>query len=371
MGKPSGMVSQWPLRSAESVTLGHPDKVCDRLSDAVVDAALDLDPKHARVAAESAIKDHYVTFKGEVTCNGGINYQRIAREVFEHIGYTVDQQEVIVRIRQQCPDIAHINKAGEQGAGDQGIMTGYAVNEPDHGYLLPEVSLAHQLCHRLEILRRDGTLPWLGPDGKSVVDLVNGQVNKVTIATMHDAEMGLDELRAAVHEQVIVPVVGDISPDDCTINGTGVFVEGGPWADSGLTGRKIVVDQFGPMVPVGGGAFSSKDPTKVDRSAAYMARCIAKTIVVSGRAPEALVVLSYAINDLQPKTVAVITGDAERDAELVRWARDNFDMSPGGIIKYLGLRDREGWRYVDFTSYGHYTALPGRTTPPWEVPADL
>jgi len=371
MGKPSGMVSQWPLRSAESVTLGHPDKVCDRLSDAVVDAAMDLDRENARVAAESAVKDHFVTFKGEVTCDGDIDYEEIAREVFEHIGYPVDQQDVTVRVRQQCPDIALINKEGEQGAGDQGIMTGYAVNEPSFGYLLPEVAMAQRLCHRLEMLRRDGSLPWLGADGKSVVDLVNGQVNKVTIATMHAATIELDDLRRQVHEQVIVPVVGEIALDDCTINGTGIFVEGGPWADSGLTGRKIVVDQYGPMVPVGGGAFSSKDPTKVDRSAAYMARHMAKSIVGTGRAEEALVVLSYAINDKQPKTVAVITGDTDRDAELVKWVKANFDMSPDGIISYLGLRKREGWRYVDFTSYGHYGDIEGRPTPPWEGIADL
>lgn len=345
----------------ESVTDGHPDKVCDQISDAVVDAALVGDP-NSRVAIETAGKSKIMVF-GEMTTASKLDLVEIAMRVHREIGYRDDEVTgVLVDVLSQSPDIARINDLEKQGAGDQGIMTGYAVWNPEHEHMPTCVALAHKLTRRLRDVRRDGTLLWLRPDGKSQVVMRDGVVRHVTIAAQH-TKVELDELRASIHKHVIVPIVGDIDPKQCTINGTGAFELGGFAADSGLTGRKIVVDQFGPLVEVGGGCFSGKDPTKVDRTAAYMARLIAKTIVTKGMAKEAVVQLAFTINGLEPDSVDVQVGDpADSDFDFTAWARENFPLSPGGMIKYLGLTTPTGWRYQDAAAFGHF----GRNEFPWE-----
>lgn len=346
----------------ESVTDGHPDKVCDQISDAVVDAALAGDP-NSRVAVESAGKSKIMVF-GEMTTKSKFDLAEIALRVHREIGYRDDEvQGVIVDVTQQSGDIALINDPEKQGAGDQGIMTGYAVWNPEHEHLPTCVALAHKLTRQLRDVRRNGTLSWLRPDGKSQVVMRDGVVRHVTIAAQHLKGVPLAEMRTLIHRHVIVPIVGDIDPKQCIINGTGAFELGGFAADSGLTGRKIVVDQYGPLVEVGGGCFSGKDPTKVDRTAAYMARLIAKTIVAKKMAREAVIQFAFTINGLEPDSIDVMV-DEPTDAsfDFTAWARETFPLSPGGMIKHLGLTTPKGWRYQDAAAFGHF----GRPEFPWE-----
>lgn len=348
--------------TVEAVGPGHPDKVCDQISDAVLDAALAGDPG-SRVAIETAAKSGITVF-GEMTTSSMFDIADIARRVHREIGYRDDEIDgVHVDVVRQSPDIALINDPSKQGAGDQGIMVGYAVNTPEHGFMPIAYALAQRLVRRLKEMRESGTLPFLRPDTKSQVVMKDGRVEHVTIATQHIEDIELEELRRAVHEHVIVPVVGDISPQACTINGTGKFVLGGPAADAGLTGRKIVVDAYGPWVPVGGGAYSGKDPTKVDRTAAYMARRIAKTIVARGMAEEAMVTLAFTINGLEPDSINVqVFGAKEPNFDFVSWIRENFPLTPGAMIEFLGLTRPSGWSYRDTAAFGHY----GRPEFPWE-----
>ncbi|MBI4437728.1 methionine adenosyltransferase [Candidatus Uhrbacteria bacterium] len=355
-----------PLRgghiTVESVGPGHPDKVCDQISDAVLDAALAGDP-NSRVAIETTGKGR-IKLIGEMTTNSEIDLPALAMRVHREIGYRDDEVGgVDVDVVQQSGDIAMGTNMKVRGAGDQGIMAGYAVDTPEHDYMPIAYTLARRLIQRLVTVREDGILTFLRPDCKSQVVMQNGTVQRVTIATQHIAEVELEELREAVHREVIVPVVGDIAFDRCQINGTGRFVNGSFSADAGLTGRKIVVDQYGPWVPVGGGAFSGKDPSKVDRTAAYMARHIAKTIVVNGMAKEALVHLAYTIGFTEPDSVGVRVFDAEDSAfNFEAWIRETFPLSPGDMIAYLGLTAPAGWSYQDAAAYGHF----GRPQFPWE-----
>lgn len=349
-------------RSAESVTCGHPDKVCDQISDAVLDAALAGDP-NSRVAMETAGKSQYLLF-GEMTTKSELDLPAIALRVHGEIGYYPEETHgVMVDVVQQSPDIALINTE-DQGAGDQGLMYGFATWNPMFEHMPTPIMLAHALTNRLTEVRRNGTCSWMRPDGKSQVNLDDeGNVEHVTIAIQHKAEIDLPELRRQVYEHVIVPVVGDIGAEKCTINGTGAFVLGGCAADAGLTGRKIVVDAYGGGVPVGGGAFSGKDPSKVDRSAAYFARYIAKSLVAREMAQRALVELTFTINGFEPDKVRV-WADGVRDSNqnLVKYVRENFPLSPSGMIKHLGLTTPNGWRYQDTAAGGHF----GRPQFPWE-----
>ncbi len=349
------------IQVVESVTNGHPDKFCDRVSDAILDAALAGDP-NSRVAIETAAKSG-VRVLGEMTTSTPIDIKAIVRRVWNETGYRPeDLRGVDVDVVRQSPDIALINKgAGAQGAGDQGIMNGFAVWNPAHEHMPTCTAFARKLTNRLHEVRASGALPWMGPDGKSQVVMRGGAVTHVTIAIQHDREAPLEDIRREVFAQVIVPVVGDIDPKACTINGTGAFILGGPAADAGLTGRKIVVDQYGPGIPVGGGAFSGKDPTKVDRTAAYMARFIAKEIVRRQDANEAFVQLAYTINGVEPDALVVIA-DGRLDAALEAWVRKTFPLSPAGMIEFLGLTHPQGWSYEDAAAFGHF----GRPQFPWE-----
>lgn len=266
---------------------------------------------------------------------------------------------VLNYIGQQSPDIARGVDPG--GAGDQGIMVGYATSETPE--MLPqEYVLARELCWRLKSCREQGVIPWLRPDGKSQVTLVDGRVQSIILAAHHDKAVSIDEVRRVLLQQVVEPVVGSAIPH-VVINGTGAFTIGGPHADAGVVGRKIVVDAYGPRVPVGGGAYSGKDPSKVDRSAAYMARHIAKTVVAHqvANATACCVALAYGIGQHQPEMVKAIT---DTGCDVSSWVKTHFrDLSPGGIIEYLGLRRPEGWSYLATAAFGHY----GRPDFPWEA----
>ncbi|MFH1132734.1 MAG: methionine adenosyltransferase [Pseudomonadota bacterium] len=348
--------------TVEAVGPGHPDKVCDQISDAVLDAALAGD-RNSRVAIETTGKGR-IKMIGEMTTASEIDLRALAMQVHREIGYEDDEVDGIdIDVVKQSPDIAMGTNMQVRGAGDQGIMVGYAVDTPDHGYMPIAHSIAMSLVQRLDEVREAGKLPWLRPDNKSQVVMRDGNVVRVTIATQHTEDVELVDLRAAVHEHIIVPIVGDIDPDVCQINGTGKFVRGSFAADAGLTGRKIVVDQYGPWVPAGGGAFSGKDPSKVDRTAAYMARHIAKTVVVRGMAREAMVHLAYTIGYTQPDSVHVRVHDpSDAGFDYENWVRENFDLSPGGMITHLGLTNPQGWSYRDAARYGHF----GRPQFPWE-----
>ncbi|MDP4576421.1 MAG: methionine adenosyltransferase, partial [Burkholderiaceae bacterium] len=313
------------LFTSESVSEGHPDKVADQISDAILDAIFEQDPS-ARVAAETLCNTGLVVLAGEITTTASVDYIQVARETLKGIGYDntdygIDYRgcAVLVAYDKQSPDIAQgVNKAHDdnldQGAGDQGLMFGYACDETPT--LMPvAIHLSHRLVERQSLLRRDGRLPWLRPDAKSQVTLryENGRpvaLDTVVLSTQHDSEIGLEALREAVIEEIIKPVLpkellkGDVK---FLVNPTGRFVVGGPQGDCGLTGRKIIVDTYGGAAPHGGGAFSGKDPSKVDRSAAYAGRYVAKNIVAAGLAKKALIQLSYAIGVAQPTSIMVST----------------------------------------------------------------
>ncbi len=352
------------LFTSESVTEGHPDKIADQISDAILDAALTDDPM-SRVACETLLTTGLVIVAGEITTKATIDYQGIARRVIGDIGYTrakygFDNEtcSVLCAIHQQSPDIAMGVDTG--GAGDQGLMFGYACNETPELMPLP-IQLAHRLAERLTETRKSGLLPYLRPDGKSqvTVEYRDGRpfrVDAVVISSQHAPEVENDQLRSEIREHVIRHTVPGELIDDNTkyhINPTGRFVTGGPQGDSGLTGRKIIVDTYGGYAPHGGGAFSGKDPTKVDRSAAYMARYIAKNIVSAGLADKCEVQLAYAIGVAEPVSVYVDTQGTGRisDAQISKLVREHFPMTPKEIITELKLR-RPIYRQT--AAYGHF-----------------
>ena len=352
------------LFTSESVTEGHPDKISDQISDAVLDAALAVDPK-ARVACETLVTTGMVVIAGEITTNAVIDYSRVAREAIREIGYTrakygfdCDTCAILSSIDRQSPDIAMGVDTG--GAGDQGMMFGYACNETPELMPLP-IQVAHQLVWRLSEVRKSGELPYLRPDGKSqvTVEYRDGRpfrLEAVVISSQHADDVSNEQLRAEILEKVIKHTVSPELLDDDTkyhINPTGRFVTGGPQGDSGLTGRKIIVDTYGGYAPHGGGAFSGKDPTKVDRSAAYMARYVAKNIVAAGLADRCTVQLAYAIGVADPVSVFVNTEGTGRVSEAVlsKLVRDHFELTPRGIIESLNLRRPI---YKATAAYGHF-----------------
>jgi S-adenosylmethionine synthetase len=352
------------LFTSESVTEGHPDKISDQISDAVLDAALSVDPT-ARVACETLVTTGLVVVAGEITTNAVIDYSRVARDAIRDIGYTrakygfdCDTCAVLSALDRQSPDIAMGVDTG--GAGDQGLMFGFACNETPELMPLP-IQLAHLLARRLSEARKSGELPYLRPDGKSqvTVEYRDGRpfrLEAVVISSQHDPNVSNEQLRAEIEEKVIRHTVSSELLDKDTkyhINPTGRFVTGGPQGDAGVTGRKIIVDTYGGYAPHGGGAFSGKDPTKVDRSAAYMARYVAKNIVAAGLAERCLVQLAYAIGVADPVSVLVDTSGTGRisEAALAKLVRDNFELTPRGIIESLNLRRPI---YKATAAYGHF-----------------
>ena len=394
------------LFTSESVTEGHPDKICDQISDTIIDALLAEDP-NSRVAAEVVVNTGLVLITGEITTKAHVNYVNLARKKIAEIGYTdadngfsANSASILIALDEQSADIAQgVNTAQEArtedseelfdkiGAGDQGIMFGFACNETPELMPLP-ISLAHRIARRLAGVRKAGILPYLRPDGKTQVTIVyeDGKpvgIDTILISTQHTATIGditddagvQAKIKADLWTEVVEPIFGDIAikPSQETkflVNPTGKFVIGGPQGDSGLTGRKIIVDTYGGYSRHGGGAFSGKDPTKVDRSAAYAARYAAKNIVAAGLAEKCEVQLSYAIGVARPVSIFVDTfGTGKVDDEiLLDLVKDNFELRPAGIIHVFNLRnlpsERGGRFYQDVAAYGHL----GRTDLdlPWE-----
>ena len=370
------------LFTSESVSEGHPDKVADQISDAIVDAILAQD-NHSRIAAETLCNTGLVVLAGEITTNANVDYIQVARDTIKRIGYDnteygIDYKgcAVLVAYDKQSPDIAQgVNKAYDdtldQGAGDQGLMFGYAVNETPQLMPLP-IWLSHRIMERQSQLRKDGRLPWLRPDAKSqvTVQYVDGKpykIDTVLVSTQHAPEMTLEAIREATIEEIIKPMLpqelikGEIK---YLVNPTGRFVIGGPQGDCGLTGRKIIVDTYGGAAPHGGGAFSGKDPSKVDRSAAYAGRYVAKNIVAAGLADRCLVQVSYAIGVAQPTSVMVETYGTGKvsNEKLTQLVREHFDLRPKGIVQMLDLLRPI---YAKTAAYGHF----GRDEPEfsWEA----
>lgn len=364
--------------TSESVTEGHPDKMCDQISDAILDAVVDCDPD-GRVACETLVTTGLIVVTGEITTNCYIDIQKIVRNTVAEIGYTrakygFDAQTcgVLVSFEEQSPDIAlgvdksyeaKKNNTFDLGAGDQGIMFGFACDETEEYMPLP-ISLAHKLSKRLADVRKDKTLDYLRPDGKTqvTVEYEDGKplrVDTVVVSSQHDEKVDIELLKEDIKREVIYKVIDEKLIDKDTkiyINPTGKFVIGGPLGDSGLTGRKIIVDTYGGYARHGGGAFSGKDATKVDRSAAYMARYVAKNIVAAGLAKKCEIELSYAIGVAKPISIFVDTFGTGviSDEEIIKKINDNFDLRPKAIIEYLDLKKPI---YKKTASYGHF----GRT----------
>ena len=371
------MAKRW-LFSSESVTEGHPDKVCDQISDAILDEFLRQDAD-SRVAVESMITSGIVFVAGEVTSKGKTDVKKIVRETIRSIGYDksdygfdCDSCSVLCSLHEQSPDISMGVSAStdkEQGAGDQGLMFGFATSETPELMPLP-ITIAHQLSMRLAQVRKKKELDWIRPDGKSQVsvvyeDGVPKRIDSVVISTQHSPDIGMSQLREEVINKVIKPVCGSWmdSQTKFLVNPTGRFVIGGPPGDTGLTGRKIIADTYGGMGRHGGGAFSGKDPSKVDRSACYMARYVAKNIVASGLAKKCEVQVAYAIGVAEPISVMIETFGTGKmpEEDIEATVRKNFDMRPAGIIKTLDLKRPI---YHQTAAYGHF----GRDNPSftWE-----
>ena len=342
--------------STESVTNGHPDKVCDQISDAILDACLIQDPT-SRVAVETFGSHGTLMIGGEVTTAANVDYEAIARKVYADIGYT-EPLTVLSRVVTQSPDIAQGVDTG--GAGDQGIMYGYATDETPE-YLPKGVVLAHALARKLEELRTTGTLPWLRPDGKTQVTLRDGKLLTALTSTQHSEDVELETIRAELIEKLFSPILGDLEGVELLVNPTGRFVQGGFEADAGLTGRKLMVDTYGGLMPHGGGAFSGKDATKVDRSAAYMCRFVAKNLVAGGHAKKALVSVAYAIGRVEPVMVEAYADDGTNLSDIVD---KNFDFRPRAIVERLELTKPV---FQKTASYGHF-GVAGRS---WEEIVEL
>ena len=379
------------LFSSESVNEGHPDKLCDQVSDAILDACLKDDPE-SKVACETATGTGFVMVFGEITTNSVVDYEKVVRETIKEIGFDHKNKgldykdcDVIVKIHKQSPDIAqgvHIDKNEEDiGAGDQGIMFGYATNETPE--LMPlSHSIATKLGKRLTEVRKLGLCPWVRPDGKTQVtieydnndfsgEMIPNRVHTILISTQHDPDISNEEIMAQLIEHVIEPVVDSKYLDDDVIyhiNPSGRFVIGGPEGDGGLTGRKIIIDTYGGWGAHGGGAFSGKDPTKVDRSAAYMTRWIAKSLVAAGLADRILVQVGYAIGVAEPLSVNVNSYNTGKvtDEKLLEIIRDNFDLRPGMIAKQLDLKKP---KYKATAAYCHFGREEDGFT--WEQPKEL
>lgn len=383
------IVSERHLFTSESVSEGHPDKIADQISDAILDAMLAQDPQ-ARVAVETSVTTGLVLVFGEVSTKAYVDIQKVVRDTIKSIGYVDGQYgfdgdncAVLVSLDEQSPDIAQgvddslETRSGDAdpldqiGAGDQGMMFGYAINETPELMPLP-IALSHRLMRKIAVLRKDGTIKWLRPDAKAQVTVEYDEDNQpkridtVVLSTQHDPDIDLDTIRQTVIDQVIKAVLPADLLDDQTkylVNPTGRFVIGGPQGDAGLTGRKVIVDTYGGFAHHGGGAFSGKDATKVDRSASYAARYIAKNVVAAGLADQVEVQLAYAIGVAEPVSIAVDTAGTGKvsDEALINAIRDNFDLRPAGIIKMLDLQRPI---YQQTAAYGHF----GRTDIdlPWE-----
>jgi len=350
--------------TSESVTSGHPDKVCDLIADSILDEAIRQDPE-SHMAVEATIKDDLILVYGEAGTRANIDYEKIALDVLKQIGYE-EEYHVMVKVNKQSSEINGAVAHDNISAGDQGIMFGYADDETDT--LMPyAIDAAHKLAHKLEEVRR--RTPFLRPDGKTQVtaeynDGKLTRVDTVLVSTQHTADVSQEEIKKVIMEEVIKPVIDANLVDENTkylINPSGSFVLGGSWGDSGTTGRKIVVDSYGGYAPIGGGCFSSKDPTKVDRSAAYYARYVCRNVVANGLAHKCQIELSYAIGEPQPISVLVQSFGTSKysDDELHEIVLKNFDFSVANIIKELDLRRPI---YTQTTNYGHF----GKKELPWE-----
>lgn len=337
--------------TVESVTSGHPDKVCDQISDAILDECLRQDPK-SRVAIECLGAHGTLFIGGEVTTKAKFNAPEIARKIYRKVGYK-DRLKILTNIVKQSPDIAQGVDTG--GAGDQGIMYGYATDETPEG--MPKgVVLVHKLTKGLERLRRQKKISWLLPDGKAQVTIKNGRLKTILVSCQHKKNIELSQIRETLIKKLIKPLLEKPEGVEILINPTGRFEIGGFAADTGLTGRKIMVDTYGGLIPHGGGCFSGKDPTKVDRSGAYMARFVAKSIVGQGLAKKCLVSVAYAIGKAEPLMVRAVN---EEGKNLSNWVKKNFDFRPLAIIERLNLRNPI---YLETASYGHF----GKEELPWE-----
>ena len=361
--------------TSESVTEGHPDKICDQISDAILDDILRQDP-NSRVACEACVTTGLVMVMGEITTNGYCDVQKVVRRTVENIGYNrgkygfdAENLAVLVAIDEQSSDIAM--GVDRDGAGDQGMMFGYACNETEEYMPLPIV-LSHKLARRLTEIRKQGIVSFLRPDGKTQVSVEYDENNKpiridsILVSTQHDEQVTIEELKETITKQVINVVVPNELIDEKTkilVNPTGRFVIGGPKGDTGLTGRKIIVDTYGSFARHGGGAFSGKDPTKVDRSAAYMLRYVAKNMVAAGFADKMEIQIAYAIGVAEPSSISVDTFGTSKysETELIKIIKENFKLTPKGIIETLDLRRPI---YLQTAAYGHF----GRTDIdlPWE-----
>jgi len=342
--------------TVESVTSGHPDKVCDQISDAILDECLSSDPD-TRAGIETFGNHGFLVVGGEVTTAANFDAEKIVRDVYRNIGYKEDLK-IMTGIVKQSPDIAQGVDTG--GAGDQGIMYGFATNETPEFMPLAVVKV-HELARGLENLRKTGVVNWLKPDGKTQITIENGKIRSVLVSCQHDEHVAQEEIKKELTEKLIKPTIGDISNVEILVNPTGRFVRGGFEADAGLTGRKIMVDTYGGLITHGGGCFSGKDPSKVDRSAAYMCRFVAKNMVANGYAKQCLVSVAYAIGRADPLMVEAIDERGESLSEIVK---EKFDFRPKAIIKRLDLQKPI---YFQTAAYGHF----GKENLPWEKIIDL